>query len=93
MKMYVFVIGIQASLRGSCTLAKGATAAAMPRSARATANAIRRSVGPAGRFARTMPFWSAASVNGASIACCRSPLADPPCGQSGKYAFLARTPI
>jgi len=64
-----------------------ATTPAMIRIASPTANAIRRSVGPAGRFARTMPFWSAASVNIASIACCRSPLADPPCGQSRKYAF------
>jgi pimeloyl-ACP methyl ester carboxylesterase len=35
----------------------------------ARANAIRRSVGPAGRFARTMPFCSVASVNGASQNC------------------------
>jgi hypothetical protein len=52
----VLVIGIQASIRGSCTLANAAATAAMPRSARATANATRRSVGPAGRFARTMSF-------------------------------------
>jgi class 3 adenylate cyclase len=50
-----------------------------------------RAVAAALRMREAMRGFCDQDATAGGIACCRSPLADPPCGQNGKRAFLAQT--